>query len=106
MIGFMNGGNVNPLICIGICEEEEEMIRLKVEPDLYPEAVALLIEHGCEVERLPACLEVTLPEGSTREEIFFCSVLERYKLVLPDGLEMKEIYNRFVGRSALYFYIA
>lgn len=83
----------------------EEMIKIKADPDLYPEAVALLIEHGCEVKTFPTYLEVTLPEGSTRKEIFFRSVLERYKLVLPGGLEMKKVYNRFIGRSSLYFYI-
>jgi hypothetical protein len=39
------------------------MIRIRTEPDLYPEAVALLIEHGCEVKRSSTCCEVMLPEG-------------------------------------------
>ena len=82
------------------------MILIRTKPDLYPEAVALLIEHGCVVKRSSTCCEVTLPEGSTRKEILFRSVSERYKLVLPDGLEMKEIYNRFIEKSELYFYMA
>jgi hypothetical protein len=81
------------------------MIFIKTKPDLYPEAVALLIEHGCVVKQSPTYCEVTLPEGSTRKEILFRSVSERYKLVLPDGLEMKEVYNRFAERSSLYFYV-
>lgn len=82
------------------------MIQILAEPDLYPEAVALLVKHGCGVKQFPTCLEVTLPEGSTREEIIPRTVLERYKIMLPDGLKMKEVYNRFVGRSGLYFYMS
>lgn len=82
------------------------MILIRTKPDLYPEAVALLVEHGCVVKQSSTCCEVTLPEGSTRKEILFRSVSERYKLVLPDGLEMKEVYNRFIEKSELYFYIA
>lgn len=80
------------------------MIQIVTVPDLFPEAIAMLIKHGCGVKQFSTCLEVTLPEGSTREEIIPRMVLERYKIVLPDGLKMREVYNRFVGRSSLDFY--
>lgn len=91
------------MVIFEIVMGEEEMICIRTEHDLYPWAVVLLVKHGCVVKQSSTCCEVTLPEGSTRKEILFRSVSERYKLVLPSGLEIKEIYNRFVERSALYF---
>jgi hypothetical protein len=59
-------------------------------------------EHGCEiVEDADYCM-VTFPEGTLRVEIFPRLYNERYTITLPDGVQMREMYDRCQEKSLLF----
>ena len=72
--------------------------------DIVPEARVLLGKHGCTIVTCIGYCKVTFPEGTTRSSIFpRMSLSERYKIVLPDGYEMREVYISSLEQSVLCF---
>ena len=73
---------------------------------LFSEPRTLMIEHGCMVLDQPdgKCV-ITFPEGTYEHEIFPRTLCERYRILLPDGFEMREVYDRFQEISQLYIVV-
>jgi len=58
--------------------------------------------YGCEiVEHADYCV-VTFPEGTRRAEIFPRLYNERYTIMLPDGLQIREMFDRCQEQSLLF----
>jgi hypothetical protein len=57
---------------------------------LSPEILTMLLQHGCVVdERGRANIQVTFPEQTQRQLLLPQTAIERYRVVLPDGLELR-----------------
>ena len=57
----------------------------------YKEARQVLLNHGCTIDgNGPECT-VIFPEGTTRAEIYPRTYQTRFRLVLPDGAELREV---------------
>jgi len=54
-----------------------------------------------EVEDADHCV-VTFPEGTKRAEIFPRMYNERHTITLPDGMQMREIYDRRQEKNLLF----
>lgn len=71
-------------------------------PPIFDEAAGIIREHGCEiVEHADYCV-VTFPQGTTRTEIFPRLYNERYQVTLPDGFQMREMYDRCEEQTLLF----
>ncbi|MBV9616842.1 MAG: hypothetical protein JO031_15415 [Ktedonobacteraceae bacterium] len=70
---------------------------------LTSEAREILIQHGCRMCD-KGCEEtlVTLPEGTQRQEIWPRTLSERYRIFLPDGQELRQVFDRFQEISQLF----
>ena len=72
--------------------------------DIVPEAQVLLKEHGCTIVTCAGCCKVLFPEGTTRSSIFpRMSLSERYKIVFPDGYQIREVFVSSLEQSVLCF---
>lgn len=82
-------------------KEEAKSLRLK---NLLEAAEALLREAGCEVVRAKETTDILLnyPSGTTRQELFARSMESRFRVLLPDGLELREIASRDRGCVGLF----
>ncbi|QBD79879.1 hypothetical protein EPA93_29425 [Ktedonosporobacter rubrisoli] len=63
-------------------------------PHLRQQAASVLIEHGCSILELPERCIITLPAGTTRQEIIPRTRCQRYRLTLPDGYQLTQICPR------------
>jgi hypothetical protein len=71
-------------------------------PPMFDEAQKVIRRYGCEiVEYADHCI-VTFPEGTMREEIFPRLYNARYTITLPDGVQMREMYDRCQDKSLLF----
>ncbi|MFL5628696.1 MAG: hypothetical protein ACJ788_24205 [Ktedonobacteraceae bacterium] len=71
-------------------------------PPLFDEAHKVIRGYGCEiVEYADHCI-VTFPEGTMREEIFPRMYNARYTITLPDGVHIREMYDRCQEKSLLF----
>lgn len=77
-------------------------VRLIIPPDITSEVHAILLGLGCAIELYASYAIVQLPAGTQRNRIFPSVTMERYTLHLPDGTTLREVYNRFDGRSILF----
>jgi hypothetical protein len=71
-------------------------------PPMIDEAKKRMREHGCEVVENSDYCVVTFPEGTTRAEIFPRLYNERYQITLPDGFQIREMYDRCKEYSLLF----
>lgn len=80
---------------------EAKSLRLK---GLLEAAEALLREAGCEVVRAKGTTDIllTYPTGTTRQELFARSMESRFRVLLPDGLELREMASRDRGCVGLF----
>ncbi len=65
----------------------------------------MLRSHGCRIEeheRLHQCT-VFFPEGTTRTEIFFRLIHPRFRIILPDGYELRLLYDRYQKINILFY---
>ncbi|SRR6266567_3961267 len=85
--------------------EETPPIRLVIPDLLFPDAAAFLRAHGATIEpgitATGIQTTVTLPQGSKR---ILTTVVtnERYRIDLPDGTKIREVYDSADGHSALF----
>ena len=77
-------------------------LRQLTTPPLLEEAKEMIKQHGCEiVEHADYCV-VTFPEGTRRAEIFPRLYNERYIIMLPDGFQIREMFERCQEQSLLF----
>src|SRR5437868_2696631 len=77
-------------------------LRQLTTPPLLEEAKEMIKQHGCEiVEHADHCV-VTFPEGTRRAEIFPRLYNERYTIMLPDGFQIREMFDRCQEQSLLF----
>lgn len=85
--------------------EEKPPIRIFIAAALIPEAEAFIVHHQCIVECHLEGAEfrttVTLPPGTvrTRKEV---TASERWRVTLPDGTILYQVYDPGTGTSALF----
>lgn len=83
---------------------EERFFALITAP-LYPFAAEFLREHGCIVKTVTRSgyltAQVQFPAGTTRE-LRNKAASEHYRLTLPDGIRVRQIYDRGTQYSVLY----
>ncbi len=63
----------------------------------------IMRKHGCRLEEHPHECIVFFPERTTRTEIYPRTMQPRYQIVLPDGYELREIYDRYREISLLAY---
>jgi hypothetical protein len=62
---------------------------------LSPEVLTMLRQYGCIVdERGLATIRVTFPEQTRRQQLLPPTAIERYRVVLPGGLELRHEIDR------------
>ena len=71
-------------------------------PPMIDEAKKVIREYGCEIVEYADHCVVTFPEGTMREEIFPRMYNARYTITLPDGVQMREMYDRCQEKSLLF----
>src|SRR5258708_1384118 len=71
-------------------------------PPMIDEAKKVIREYGCEIVEYANHCMVTFPEGTKRAEIFPRMYNERYTITLPDGVQMREMYDRWQENSLLF----
>jgi hypothetical protein len=67
------------------------------------EAKSIMQKHGCKLEEHPDECIVFFPEGTTKIEIYPRTRHPRYRIVLPDGYELREVYDRYQEISLLSY---
>jgi hypothetical protein len=61
----------------------------------------LLAAHGISVRDTPTAHILTFPDGTTRTHLGLRTQCEYYKILLPDGLELCEVYDRDQNKNCL-----
>ena len=74
---------------------------------LVPEARALLIQHGCTMRELKKEETlITFPSGTQRQTIWPRTVSEHYRILLPDGQELRQVSDRMNQGNQLFLVLA
>ena len=71
-------------------------------PLMIDEAKKVMREHGCEIVEYTDHCVVSFPEGTMRTEIFPRLYNERYQITLPNGFQIREMYDRCQEYSLLF----
>jgi hypothetical protein len=71
-------------------------------PPIFDEAKEIIKEHGCAIVEYADYCVVTFPEGTTRMEILPRLYNERYQITLPDGFQIRQMYDRCQEQSLLF----
>lgn len=81
----------------------EELLLITTRSTFTPGAEELFTQHGCKITKKKTInkAEITFPQGTTQQEIFPRTSMMKYKILLPDGWCLVEIYNHFNGISRL-----
>ena len=93
--------------------EEEEMesstgltpavpLRHLKTPPMIDTAKKAMREHGCVIVEDGEHCVVIFPEGTMRREVFPRLYNGRYIITLPDGFQMREVYERCQEYSLLF----
>jgi hypothetical protein len=61
----------------------------------------LLAAHGINVRDTPTAHILTFPEGTTRTHLGLRTRCEYYRILLPDDLELCEVYDRDQRKNCL-----
>lgn len=67
------------------------------------EAKEIMAKHGCIIEEHPHQYIIFFPEGTTRTEIYPRTMQPQYRIILPDGFELREMYDRYRKISLLAY---
>ena len=62
--------------------------------DFDPYAIAWLQRHGVTIEDQDASILLHMPPGTTQQILYPFDVSARYRVRLPDGAEMSDVYAR------------
>jgi hypothetical protein len=81
----------------------QEILLLTTRATFMPGAENLFRVHGCKIDKRPEENKATIkfPEGTTAQELFPRTSMQRNKILLPDGWCLMEILNPFNGISRL-----
>lgn len=70
---------------------------------LIPEVGEMLVQHGCTLDNKGYEVTlVTFPESTHRQEIWPRTMSERYRIMLPDGQELRQVFDRIQDISQLF----
>ena len=70
---------------------------------LIPEARDILLQHGCTMhDRGKEETVVTFPANTVRQLIWPRTVSERYRILLPDGQELRQVFDRIQDINQLF----
>jgi hypothetical protein len=58
-------------------------------------AHAFLRRHGCQIQQVGQTDRIIYPAGNTRQLLYPTTHAERYRVYLPDGVELREVHERF-----------
>jgi len=72
-------------------------------PPLEEKAKEIMLRHGCSVEEHPNECIIFFPAGTTKTEILLRTMNPRYRIKLPDGYELREVYDRHLEVSLLLY---
>ena len=70
---------------------------------LTEEAKEVIARHGCKTDKQPSECTVHFPKGTTYTEILPRTMNARYKIKLPDGYVLHEVYDRYREISLLLY---
>jgi hypothetical protein len=62
----------------------------------------ILIQHGCQITQREDTRQVTFPQGTTRSIAYSASYRVGYKLTLPDGFRVLQVYLVDFDSNILY----
>jgi hypothetical protein len=81
--------------------EEAKCLTVK---SLIEAAEAILRDAGCKIVRARETTDIIInyPPGTTRQELFPRTTESRYRVLLPGGIELREIESRAQGCTGLY----
>ena len=71
-------------------------------PPICDEAAEIIKEHDCKIVEYAGHCLVVFPEGTTKVEIFPRLYNERYQITLPDGFQLRQMYDRCKEQSLLF----
>ena len=71
-------------------------------PPMIDDVKEVMREHGVEIVEDGEHCVVIFPEGTMRGEIFPRLYNERYTITLPDGFQVREMYDRWQEYSLLF----
>jgi hypothetical protein len=63
----------------------------------------IIRKHGCRLEEHPNECIIFFPEGTTKTEIYPRTRQARYRIILPDGYELREVYDLYREISLLAY---
>ena len=70
---------------------------------LRASARAILEQHGCKcLDQANGDCMTTFPPQTKCQEIWPRTLSERYRILLPDGLELRQVFDRFQEVSQLF----
>ena len=76
---------------------------LTIPPIEDEEARKILLKHGCRMEEHTRECMISFPAGTTKIEIFLRNIHPRYRITLPDGYELHELYDRYQNIHILFY---
>jgi hypothetical protein len=70
---------------------------------LIPEARDILVQHGCMMcDKTHEETLITFPAGTKRQTLWPRTISERYRIVLPDGQELRQVFDRMQDLNQLF----
>jgi hypothetical protein len=70
---------------------------------LVPEARDLLVQHGCTMhDRGHEETLITFPANTQRQLLWPTTISERYRILLPGGQELRQVFDRFQEINQLF----
>ena len=70
---------------------------------LILEAREILLQHRCMLhDKAHEETLINFPEGTQRQMIWPTTISERYRIVLPDGQELRQVFDRFQEINQLF----
>ncbi len=87
---------------MSITQPPQPLHQLKT-PPLTEEAKEVMVRHGCTLKEHPNECIIFFPEGTTKTEMLLRTMNPRYQIKLPDGYELREVYDKYREISMLSY---